>query len=103
MPTAALRRQLVHLTGGTKRKAWLIAGAVVVLAYPLWAGYLAGKLATAVLSSKLGVKVTAARTWAGLGELHLRRVIVGDVDGRPALATIEALDVPFSALWGKGR
>jgi hypothetical protein len=103
MPTAALRRQIVHLTGGTKRKAWLIAGAVVVLAYPLWAGFLAGRLATAVLSSKLGVKVSAGRTWAGLSELHLRRVIVGEAADRAPLATVENLDVPFSALWGKGR
>ncbi|MGB8295553.1 MAG: biosynthetic peptidoglycan transglycosylase [Polyangia bacterium] len=83
------------------RRVWalgLVAGAVAV--YPLAVGALGGHLVTSKAAAKLGVSVEAQRARAGWGMLRLYGVVVGRNQG--PLLTVDSLQIPFSALWGRG-
>jgi hypothetical protein len=84
------------------RRVWVASIVVgLVAAYPLGLGALGGSLVTSKTAAKLGVPVTVERTRAGWGVLRLYGVVVGQ-DKAPLL-TVERLEIPFSALWGKGE
>ncbi len=84
------------------RRVW-VAGIVigVVAAYPVAVGALGGYLVTSKTSAKLGVPVEVERTRAGWGGLRLHGVVVGRDKG--PLLTVDRLEIPFSAMWGKGE
>jgi hypothetical protein len=83
------------------RRVWalsLVAGAVAT--YPRAVGALGGYLVTSKATAKLGVSVEAQRARAGWGVLRLYGVVVGRNQG--PLLTVDSLQIPFSALWGRG-
>ena len=82
------------------RRVWalgIVAGAVA--SYPMALGALGGHLVTSKASAKLGVSVEAQRASAGWGVLRLYGVVVGKDKG--PLLTMDSLEIPFSALWGR--
>jgi len=83
------------------RRVWalgIVAGAVA--SYPTAIGALGGHLVTSKAAAKLGVSVEAQRARAGWGVLRLYGVVVGKDKG--PLLTADSLEIPFSALWGRG-
>ena len=83
------------------RRAWafcIVAGAVAT--YPVAVGALGGYLVTSKAAAKLGVSVEVQRARAGWGVLRLYGVVVGREQG--PLLTVDSLQIPFSALWGRG-
>ena len=83
------------------RRVWalgIVAGAVA--SYPVALGALGGHLLTSKAAAKLGVSVEAQRARAGWGVLRLYGVVVGKDKG--PLLTADSLEIPFSALWGRG-
>ena len=83
------------------RRVWalgLVGGAVA--AYPFAVGALGGHLVTSKAAAKLGVSVEAQQARAGWGVLRLYGVVVGRNQG--PLLTVDSLQIPFSALWGRG-
>jgi len=71
-----------------------------VATYPRAVGALGGYLVTSKATAKLGVSVEAQRARAGWGVLRLYGVVVGRNQG--PLLTVDSLQIPFSALWGRG-
>jgi hypothetical protein len=83
------------------RRVWalsIFAGAVA--SYPIALGALGGHLVTSKAAAKLGVPVEAQRARAGWGVLRLYGVVVGKDKG--PLLTADSLEIPFSAMWGRG-
>jgi len=83
------------------RRVWalaVVAGAVAT--YPLALGALGGHLVATKAANKLGVSVEVQRARAGWGVLRLYGVVVGRNQG--PLLTVDRLEIPFSALWGRG-
>ena len=103
-PPVSFRHRVSRWAARNPRRAWAIGGVLVLLvAYPFAGGALAQKVITSQLSSRLGVPVGAARTFAGLGFIHMKTVVIGGgEEGRAPLATVARVDVPFSAVWGGG-
>jgi hypothetical protein len=98
---AAVRRELSRLVRG-RRRIWLAAALLVVLAFPFWAGALAGWAASRVIAGRLGVPVHLERCLAGPVNLHLSGLQVGGVKNQPPLAVVDRMIVPWSAVWGAG-
>ena len=83
------------------RRVWalgLVAG--LVATYPLAVGALGGYLVTSKAAAKLGVSVEVQRARAGWGVLRLYGVVVARSQG--PLLTVDRVEIPFSALWGRG-
>lgn len=83
------------------RRVWALSiAAGVVATYPLALGALGGHLVTSKVAAKLGVSVEAQRARAGWGVLRLYGVVVGKDQG--PILTVDRLEIPFSAMWGRG-
>ena len=75
-----------------------MAGALA--AYPMAMGALGGHLVTSKAAAKLGVSVEAQRARAGWGGIRLYGVVIGRDKG--PIMTVDRLEIPYSALWGRG-
>jgi Membrane carboxypeptidase (penicillin-binding protein) len=83
------------------RRVWALGIFVGAAAfYPLAVGALGGHLVATKAAAKLGVSVEVQRARAGWGVLRLYGVVVGRDQG--PLLTLDRLEIPFSALWGRG-
>ena len=84
------------------RRVWIASLVMsVIVAYPFAVGALGGYLITSKTAAKLGLSVEAERMRAGWGVLRLYGVAVGRDKG--PLLTVNHLEIPFSALWGRGE
>src|SRR6185436_5601849 len=102
MPPVSWSRRLSNQFRWHRRRSWaVVIGLGLLVSYPFWAGALAAKVITDQGSAKLGVPVSIDRCLAGLGVLYIHGLSVGE-PGKPKLATVEDLRIPFAAAWGSG-